>query len=102
MIGPGTPFTLSRGPALRDFTDGADQTILLVECGPDRAVPWTQPEDLPFDPANPVAALGAIEAEGFLALFGDGRVEIIRPQITAAALQDLLTHAGGESAEARK
>jgi hypothetical protein len=98
MIGPGTPFAQSRGPALRDFTDGPDQTILLVECGPDRAVPWTEPNDLPFDPQDPVAALGAIDREGFLALFGDGRVEIIRPEISPAELRDLLTH-GGELPE---
>jgi hypothetical protein len=99
MIGPGAPFSHARGPELRDFTDGPDQTILLVECGSDRAVPWTQPDDLPFDPQDPVAALGAIEREGFLALFGDGRVEIIRPEISAQALRDLLTSAGGDLPE---
>jgi hypothetical protein len=97
VIGPGGPFSLTRGPALRDFTDGPDQTILLVECGQDRAVPWTQPDDAQFDPHNPIAPLGAIDEEGFLALFGDGRVEIISPRIAPEELRDLFTHAGGVS-----
>jgi hypothetical protein len=102
LIGPGTPFASSRGPALRDFTGGPDHTILMVECGPDRAVPWTQPDDRPFDSDNPISALGTIDAAGFLALFGDGRVEIIRPEISPAELRDLLTHAGGELPEPAK
>lgn len=96
MIGPGTPFSLSQGAALRDMIDGPDNTILLVECGPDRAVPWTMPDETTFDSQDPVAALGAIEEAGFLALFGDGRVEIIAPRITPEEFAALLTHAGGE------
>ncbi len=95
-MAPGTPLAASRPVALNDFTDGPDQTILLVECGPDRSVPWTQPEDMPVDLNDPLAALGSVDKEGFLSLYGDGRVEIIRPVIAAHALKALFTHAGGE------
>jgi hypothetical protein len=96
LIGPDTPLGSSRGVSLGDFADGPDDTILVVECGADRAVPWTSPEDLPFDPQNPIAVLGSVEKAGFLALFGDGRVEIIQPRIAPNALKALLTHAGRE------
>lgn len=96
FTGSGVPFGARSATALRDFADGASETILVVECGADRAVPWTQPDDLPFDPQGPAAALGAIEPSGFLALYGDGRVEIIRSAISPAALKALLTHAGNE------
>jgi hypothetical protein len=97
LMGQETPLGNSRGVPLRDFADGPDNTILVVECGADRAVPWTAPEDLPFDPQNPIAALGTVEQAGFLALFGDGRVEIIQPRIAPDEFRALLTHAGGES-----
>ena len=100
LVGEGTPFSLSRGPTLRDFTDGPSKTILVVECGPDRALPWTQPDTLPFDPLQPISSLGTIDPTGFLALFGDGRVELIKPQIEPASLKALLTHAGGEPRQA--
>ncbi len=96
FVGEGTPFSSRQGPALRDFTDGPSETILVVECGPDRAVFWTQPDHLPLDPANPVAELGAVENAGLLALFGDGRVEIIKSHIQPVAFSAILTHAGGE------
>ncbi|MBW3595784.1 MAG: DUF1559 domain-containing protein, partial [Planctomycetes bacterium] len=96
LVGPGAPFGGRAGTSLRDFTDGASETILLVECGPDGAIPWTQPDDLPFDPQDPAAGLGSVEKEGFLALFGDGRVEMIRTAIAPEALRALLTHGGGE------
>jgi hypothetical protein len=40
----------------KDIRDGPAKTILCVQAGPDKAVPWTKPEDLPFDPENPLAA----------------------------------------------
>ncbi len=43
----------------QDFPDGPAQTIMLVEAA--RGVPWTKPEDLPFDPdpAKSLPPLGA-------------------------------------------
>jgi hypothetical protein len=39
----------------RDFPDGSSNTILLIEAG--KPVPWTKPEDLPFDPDGPLRDL---------------------------------------------
>ncbi len=56
------------------INDGTSHTILVVEAGPEKAVPWSKPEDLPFDPVNPLAALGQIPADGFLAAMCSGDV----------------------------
>ncbi len=82
------------------ISDGTSNTILVVEAGPDKAVPWSKPEDLPFDPANPVAALGQIPADGFLAAMCDGSVH--RFNVDNATLKALITPAGGERIDIKK
>ncbi len=48
FVGPGAAFEEKRGLNFeRDFPDGLDQTIILVEAF--EPVPWTSPRDLPFD-----------------------------------------------------
>lgn len=42
-------------------------TIVFVEAGSDKAVPWTQPADLPFDFDNPLETLGSLPSGGFRA-----------------------------------
>src|SRR5439155_1388856 len=47
FVGPGAGFEGKRGLRIGDFTDGTSNTILVAEAA--RAVPWTKPEDLPYD-----------------------------------------------------
>jgi hypothetical protein len=65
-----------------------------VQAGPDKAVPWTKPEDLPFDPENPLAALGNVSPRGFLAGFFDGHV--VQLKVDNRTLKALITPDGGE------
>jgi hypothetical protein len=52
FVGRGTAFEdLPRGIRLTDFPDGTANTLLVVEAA--NGVPWTKPEDLPFDPNGP-------------------------------------------------
>jgi hypothetical protein len=74
-------------------------TIFCVEAGPDKAVEWTRPADLPFNPDNPLAALGNVPLEGFLAAMFDGSVRVIQSDLDAATLKALITHAGGEAVD---
>ncbi|MFP6666819.1 MAG: DUF1559 domain-containing protein, partial [Pirellulales bacterium] len=60
-----------------DIKDGQYTTILLVEAGPEKAVPWTKPQDLPFDPKDPAAALGEVPQEGFTAVFLDLHIDTL-------------------------
>ena len=69
-------------------------TILCVEAGADKAVPWTKPEDLPFDPEKPLAALGKVSPKGFIAAFFDGTCEQLK--VDNKTLKALITPDGGE------
>jgi len=94
FTGKGAAFDGGKKIRLDDIHDGTSVTILCVEAGPDKAVPWTKPEDLLFDPEKPLAALGKIPAKGFLAVFFDGHVEALT--VDNATLKALITPAGGE------
>jgi hypothetical protein len=89
-------FGKTRGMSIAAIRDGTSNTILVVEAGPDKAVPWTKPVDLPFDPVDPGAALGDISIEGFKVAFADGHARVLPKEIDAARLKALITYRGGE------
>ena len=70
-------------------------TILVVEADEDRAVIWTKPDDLEYDPANPAKGLGGLPARRHLlhALFrwigptidADIDPEVLRSMFSAKA-----------------
>src|SRR5262245_9623204 len=51
FTGPDTAFDGMKGLEDRDFTDGNETTVLIVEGG--TAVPWTKPADLEWWPLLP-------------------------------------------------
>ena len=67
---------------------------MLVEAH--KAVPWTKPDDLPFDKKNPKAGLMGLRPGGFVAAFCDGHVEFLRDSITPEKLGALFTRNDGE------
>jgi len=101
FVGRGAAFAAPEDPAGRplriaDIPDGTSNTIMLVEAGPDKAVPWTKPEDLQFQRTNPRAALGTVPRKGFLAALFDGSVRVLPADIEPAHLRALITPNGGE------
>ncbi|HEX6985255.1 MAG TPA: carboxypeptidase regulatory-like domain-containing protein, partial [Planctomycetaceae bacterium] len=78
--------------------DGTSNTLLVVEAK--RDVPWTKPEDIPFDPEKAdellKQGLGGNHAGGFLALLADGSVRFISEAVDRAVFKGLVTPAGGE------
>jgi hypothetical protein len=80
---------------LRDITDGTSNTIMVLTVKEDKAEPWTKPGGLAIDPAKAAEILGG-DAQGFLALFGDGSVQDSDPKMDAEKLKALLTISGGE------
>ncbi|MFM8189160.1 MAG: DUF1559 domain-containing protein [Pirellula sp.] len=100
LTGPETPFKeTGPGPRNREFTDGREATLVLICCGPDKAVSWTKPEDIPFDSANPLAALGKIDGPVITGAFADNRVVSFDLGIPAEVFKTYVTHQGNEVIE---
>jgi beta-lactamase regulating signal transducer with metallopeptidase domain len=81
-------------PLLSDVTDGLSNTILAVEAK--REIPWTKPEDIPFDPQGPLPEVGGLSLDGVNTLLGDGSVRFISKAVNPNVLKALITRAGGE------
>jgi hypothetical protein len=57
FVGPGAVFEENWSAALEDIADPLDRTILVGENSV--AVPWTKPEDMPFNPHTPLPLTGS-------------------------------------------
>lgn len=96
LAGPGTAMEDGVEVKARDIVDGLSNTILVVEANPDRAVVWTKPEDLPFDPESPGIGLGEARLQGFNMLMTDGAVRFQASDASLDQLKGMATRAGGE------
>ena len=95
--GEGTLFPLtSEAITFSNLSDGQD-TILFVEANADRAVEWTRPRDLTFQPQNPLRGLGDISANGFAAVTAGGSVFTIPNSISPDNLANLLLRDDGQA-----
>jgi hypothetical protein len=95
IAGKGTAFDHNR--RFGYIPDGEANTIFCVAAPAEKAVVWTKPEDLPFDPAQPLTALGINEGESFRAAFFDGVVTDVA--VDNPTLAALITPDGGEKVE---
>lgn len=89
LIGDATAFGDKKGTSIRGFPDGLSNSIIVVEAK--RDIPWTKPEDIPYDADKPVPQLGGIYAAGFLAALGDGSVRLVPKTIDEKVLRWLIT-----------
>ena len=95
-VGKGTIFEGEHGTKISDITDGTSQTILIVEAGPEKAVPWTKPDDMPFDAEKPLASVGTIPPAGINAAFADGSVHLLRASIKPETFRKLILRNDGQ------
>jgi hypothetical protein len=94
FIGKGAFFDGKQGLRLpADFPDGTSNTIMFVEAS--KAVPWTKPQDVPYDPQKPLPKLGVLGASYFLAAICDGSVRTITPSVTQQTLRLAITRNDG-------
>jgi hypothetical protein len=86
------------GLKLGDISDGTSKTLAVVEVSAERAVPWTKPEDLAFDPDKPFDGLGIDRRPGglFIAAFLDGHVETLSPDVPPEVIKAIVTPAAGD------
>ena len=94
FAGPGAFFEGTEGLRIADFTDGTSNTLMIVEAA--KPIPWSKPEDLPYDPNKPLPKLGGHAPGGFNAAFCDGSVRFLRDAIKESVLRALITRNGGE------
>lgn len=90
----GTMFEWARGVEIREVTDGTSNTVLVAETS--RAIPWTQPDDPPFDRDGPLPQFGSGHPGGFHVIFADGSARFLRSSIESQKVKMLLTRDGGE------
>jgi hypothetical protein len=93
--GDKTLFREGRPFSFRSAQDGLSKTLLVVHAGAGKAVPWTKPDDLPFDPASPLRGIGTINGriEGTML---DASLISIPSDIAPATFAALVTPAGKE------
>ncbi|MBI2825830.1 MAG: DUF1559 domain-containing protein [Planctomycetia bacterium] len=94
VTGPAAALSEREGTSIRDFTDGTSNTIMLVEAK--RDIPWTKPEDIPFDAEKDLPKLGGWTKDGFIAAFADGSVRFVSEAVDVGVLKKLFTKAGRE------
>jgi len=91
QVGPESrPLSLQR----ISTADGTSKTLLVVEA--DSPVPWTQPEDLPYSPDQPLPKLGGLFRDGFNVLMADGSVRRFPKDIHEKTIRAAITWNGGE------
>lgn len=96
FTGPSTIFETGKELRFQSVTDGTSNTILCVEA--EKSVPWTKPDDLPFDPKKDELPKvgGAMFEAGFNCLICDGSVRFVKKDIAKDTLKALITRDGGE------
>ncbi len=95
FVGPRTILGApGEGTTFGSVRDGFSNTLMAVETR--RPIPWTKPEDIPFDVEGMLPKLGGFREGHFLALFGDGSVLNIKLDLDESILRALITRDGGE------
>lgn len=91
FTGGGAPFG-DVGPRFAEFQDGLSNTIMVAHVATRPGVPWTKPEDIVFDPSNPMACVGTVPPYGMPVVLGDGATVFVNPQIDALTFGYLVQH----------
>lgn len=84
------------GLSEQSFHDGTSKTIAILETATE--IPWTKPDDLVIDDAQPLPELGFKSQPMARVIMASGDIRAIRKNVTLAELLPWLTPRGGEHA----
>ena len=87
-------FRTDKPVSLLHIADGSSNTAMLVEAG--ASVPWTKPEDLPFDSVKDLPKLGGFFDGAFNALLADGSVSRIKKNANASMVKLMVQMSDGQ------
>jgi len=94
LTGPETLFAGQEGQKYAEIPDGSSNTLLIVEAK--RDIPWTKPDDIPYDGKLSATDLGGFFNGGFNAALADGSVRFVSQKTDDTTLRALITARGGE------
>ena len=94
-VGSKTVFGQDEPMQFRNITDGTSNTIAFVELKREHAIPWTSPEEYPFDESNPTAKLRNYNGKTVIALF-DGAVINVKLDLPKETWLALFSRDGAE------
>jgi len=100
FVGPGTLFDGTKGVRFSEVTDGLSNTLLLAEAA--RAVPWSKPEDLSYDPNKPLPGLGGVIQDRINVVMGNGLVESFKQGFDEQVMRRAITRADGQPVDFNK
>jgi Protein of unknown function (DUF1559) len=92
FVGNGTAFEGTQGLRLKEDFPRRSYTILIVEAG--KSVPWTKPEDLPYDENQLPPKLGGFFRGRFHVVMVDGTSASISRGVRQSTLRDAILRRG--------
>lgn len=100
IVGPDLAMDSARAKNLDEITDGTENTLVILEVSPERAVPWMAPDDLDIDSLCRVPDEDPhAHVAGIWGVFCDGRVRLLQSNVDAAQLRSLATSDGSENVD---
>jgi len=89
FVGPGALFDGDEATKITDVIDAAVPTLMIVEAA--EPVPWTKPEDLPYDDGKPLPKLGGHFEDGAYVACADGSARFLSRRVAPETLRALIT-----------
>jgi hypothetical protein len=94
FVGNGAVFDYVRSSKITEIADGTSNTFMVVTAA--KAVPWTKPDELEFDPDKDMGTLLGKFHNRIMVAFCDGSVRTFLKPPAKDTLKAYITRAGGE------